>query len=140
MAAITSCTPLVNNADRTAINVRDTANATAERVADYFTYKPTPKPEAQPIQERYCYTVLTDILCYADPNPQLAKRLTGVQTVYGDNTVIVMNTPAEIVAPTRDAIIRNNDAKPIFVGDAPSVKEAKTLLRADEQPSNSELY
>ncbi len=133
------CTTMVDESDRAAIDVKETAKAASERIKGYFTYQPKTSPQIPPVAERYCYKVLLDIVCYAEPYSPLADRLSGVQTPDSGERYIAQEALVSRQAENTDNV-EQAEVRPVFVNAAPGVQEVKRVIRPDEQSPNSQLY
>lgn len=122
---LASCADLMQGARQSTINVRDDARKTAERVKTYFVLPPYEKPVKKPVAERYCYRLMQDITCYAQPVPGAETRLVAYQGSVIDNAPatnpgsLAADTsvmPVQIAqGPQLTAPIAN---KPMIIGDA----------------------
>lgn len=72
-----ACTKLVDGSQKTAEISKEMIDDTERAWKDVFTYR-RPKPVQQP-QTRYCYTTMSDIVCYDSAQPTLTSHLVGYQ-------------------------------------------------------------
>ena len=75
--ALSACDKAVDGSNAAASITGKAINDAADTWTDAFTLHPRPKPQ-QP-QTRYCYKMMTDIVCYDSVQTSLTAKLIGYQ-------------------------------------------------------------
>ncbi|MCI5049967.1 MAG: hypothetical protein MRY32_06510 [Rickettsiales bacterium] len=78
MASVAACTPIVENSQKAAYDVRGRLYYTAERFQNWLSYKPE-DTSPTPVEPKYCYNAHSDIICYSEPKPYITNKLVGKQ-------------------------------------------------------------
>ncbi len=77
MLGATGCDKIANNSRAAQDVTRHAFEDTKSSWRDFFMYHP-PVPDSLP-QTRYCYQMLTDVVCYDSEQPTLTSKLVGYQ-------------------------------------------------------------
>lgn len=113
-----ACTSMAEGGEKAAHDSTAAFFETREKLKEMFTYHPKPK-ELKPVPTRYCYRVMQDIMCYADPQPGAEGRLVAYQ-----GAVEVPIEAADKPAPLARSVAPDQPIQPIFVMPPPAVKES----------------
>ena len=74
---LSACDKMVDGSNAAAEVTGKTLNDAASTWRDALTIHPAAKPQAP--QTRYCYKMMTDIVCYDSAQPSLTAKLVGYQ-------------------------------------------------------------
>lgn len=102
--ALPGCDKVV---DRSAALASITKQATADSLSfwdDALTYHPAQSPNAP--QTRYCYTMMSDVVCYDSVQPRLTAKLVGYQD--GENISWVQPGGGSLGASGGDPVAYGN--------------------------------
>lgn len=77
VVCLTGCDKVADSSRAVQSVASRTFNDTRDSWKDFFTYHP-PAPEPLP-QTRYCYQMISDVVCYDSEQPQLTSKLVGFQ-------------------------------------------------------------
>jgi hypothetical protein len=85
-----------------AIMARDEAYRTVDALETYTTLPPYKgEPVKRPVPQSYCYKFQADIVCYNEPQPELANRYVGGQPV-GSTPLLMKVAEPKVVKVTRE--------------------------------------
>lgn len=77
LLSLSACDSLVDGAQARASMTERAFHDAASAWTDVFTYHPKAEPNAP--QTRYCYQMMTDVVCYDSVQPGLTAKLVGYQ-------------------------------------------------------------
>lgn len=120
--ALSACTSLREGSEDALKRTSDSVHETAERVKELLEYHPKPTAR-KPVDERYCYRVMQDIMCYREPQMAADDRLVAYQGNAPESVQakVKLEKPPELVKPKEDAKL----AKPAEMAAVqPEPKEA----------------
>lgn len=116
---IVACDATMENGSRIGNNIKNSFDKTRYKISRYI-HKETPPPQQQPYVEpppaTFCYDVVSDIMCFDRPKPEMHLNLVAVhgENNYQYNDYLpnnVMNNDANIsayVASSTASVYNNN--------------------------------
>lgn len=112
LLALTACQDMMESTQRVGYNVRKEAVKTSNRISEYFRIeeqKPPP-PKRQVMAPRYCYKVLTDTVCYRNPQPGAERRLVGYYEPPAEDGSLFAAYDSMVIPPSQQVYVRPIDA------------------------------
>ena len=131
MLTATGCDKIANSSRAAQDVTRHAFEDTKSSWRDFFMYHP-PVPDALP-QTRYCYQMLTDVVCYDSEQPSLTSKLVGYQD--GENIAWVQPGGGSLGA---------SGGPPVALRPLTKREESRastsSSYRADTQRASDEIY
>ncbi len=124
--SIAGCKDFMDGTQRAGYNIRKEVVKTSNRVSDYFRVEEKkPEPKRQVMAPRYCYKVLTDVVCYRNPQPGAENRLVGYYEPPAQDASVLAASDSFVVPPAQQVYV-----KPLPVaGGGTSEQNPQPLIR-----------
>lgn len=98
LLSLAACDTAENSAHRVGGGIKENYDTTRRHIAKWIYDEDYYKaPETPPADQRYCYQVQMDLMCFAYPEPTLRRQMVGYQGEHPD-AVMVSAAPAAVNA------------------------------------------